>query len=258
MRSAASVLSPTRDQAKVSDPVLVERVVRHDAEAFEELYRRHSGHALMLARKLCPSSEQAEEIVQESFISLWRSAGRYRPSLGSVNVWLSSIVRNRAIDAWRRAAVRPSEVPIVVEGPGQLLSAIGGDTPAPERAMVLSLIAELPAPQKEAVFLAYFADMTHEEIASWSGAPLGTIKGRIRMGMQKIRAGLEKQTTAADEALWLALGPAPEPAAEPVLLHARGCVAPDESATSVAVLDPIRRRRAVLAPVSARRSRPAA
>ena len=124
--------------------------------------------------------------------------------------------------------------------------------------MVLSLIAELPAAQKEAVFLAYFADMTHEEIASWSGAPLGTIKGRIRMGMQKIRAGLEEQTTAADEALSLALGTAPEPAAEPALLRAGARVAPDEPATSVAELDPIRRRRAALAPVSARRSRPAA
>ena len=80
-------------------------------------------------------------------------------------MWLSSIVRNRAIDAWRRAAVRPVETPVVEDGPGQLHTAIGADTPAPERAVVLSLIAELPAPQKEAVFLAYFGGMTHDEIA---------------------------------------------------------------------------------------------
>jgi RNA polymerase sigma-70 factor (ECF subfamily) len=176
-------------------------VALRDAEAFEELYRRHSGRALMLARKLCPSREAAEEIVQESFISLWRSAHRYRPGLGSVTVWLASIVRNRAIDAWRRAAVRPVEVPVLVDGPGQLLSAIGADAPAPERAAVLALIAELPGPQKEAVFLAYFGDMTHDEIARWANAPLGTVKGRIRMGLQKLRSALEEQARAAAPAL---------------------------------------------------------
>ena len=152
----------------------------------------------MLARRLCASGELAEEVTQESFISLWRSAHRYRPALGSVAVWLSSIVRNRAIDAWRRAAVRPVEVSVLEDGPGQLHTAIGADTPPPERAAVLSLIAELPGPQKEAVFLAYFAGMTHEEIASWSDTPLGTVKGRIRMGLQKIRAGLDAQSEAAN------------------------------------------------------------
>lgn len=180
-----------RVTARTSDRTLIHHVAAGDVEAFEELYRRHRASALMLARRLCASSEVAEEVAQESFISLWRSAHRYRPALGSVTVWLSSIVRNRAIDAWRRAAVRPTEVPVLEDGPGQLHSAIGSDTPPPERAAVLSLIAELPGPQKEAVFLAYFAGMTHEEIASWSGAPLGTVKGRIRMGLQKIRDGLD-------------------------------------------------------------------
>ncbi len=213
---------PLDDRAKVSDSVLVGRVAQHDAEAFEELYRRHSGHALMLARKLCASSELAEEVVQESFISLWRSAGRYRPGIGSVGVWLSSIVRNRAIDAWRRAAVRPVEIPVVEDGPGQLHTAIGTDTPPPERAAVLSLIAELPAPQKEAVFLAYFGGMTHDEIATWSGAPLGTIKGRIRMGLQKIRKGLDEPGSSSEAA------------------PARGA--------AVAELDAARSRRAALTP----------
>jgi RNA polymerase sigma-70 factor (ECF subfamily) len=200
MTSASAQQSQSRANPQSSDRVLVDRVVHRDAEAFEELYRRHSGHALMLARKLCPNREVAEEIVQESFISLWRGAHRYRPRLGSVNVWLGSIVRNRAIDAWRRAAVRPVEVPVVMDGPGQLLSAIGADMPPPERAVVLSLIAELPGPQKEAVFLAYFGDMTHDEIARWANAPLGTIKGRIRMGIQKLRRGLEDQARVAEPA----------------------------------------------------------
>lgn len=189
--TANSLPGRMSDAARASDRDLVAQIAQGDADAFEELYRRHSDHAFMLARKLCASRELAEEVTQESFIALWRSADRYRPALGSVGVWLSSIVRNRAIDAWRRAAVRPAETPIIDDGPGQLHTAIGADTPAPERAVVLSLIGELPAPQKEAVFLAYFGGMTHDEIAAWSQAPLGTVKGRIRMGLQKIRDGLE-------------------------------------------------------------------
>lgn len=177
--------------ARTTDPELIAQIADADAGAFEELYRRHADQAFMLARKLCASRELAEEVTQESFIALWRSADRYRPALGSVKVWLASIVRNRAIDAWRRAAVRPIETPVIEDGPGQLQTAIGSDFPAAERAMVLSLIAELPVPQKEAVFLAYFGGMTHDEIAAWSHAPLGTVKGRIRMGLHKLRDALE-------------------------------------------------------------------
>src|SRR5881296_2825589 len=109
MLSSSATRCRTHDVAKATDRALVAQIADGDAGAFEELYRRHSAQTLMLARKLCANRELAEEVVQESFISLWRSAHRYRPALGSVAVWLSSIVRNRAIDAWRRASVRPVE-----------------------------------------------------------------------------------------------------------------------------------------------------
>lgn len=181
------------DAGKASDQALMQHIAGGDADAFEEIYRRHSRHALLQARKLCASRELAEEVAQETFISLWRSAHRYRPGLGSVSVWLSSMVRNRAIDAWRRAAARPVQTPAYEDGPGQLHTAIGAGTPPPERAAVLALIAELPAAQKEAVFLAYFGGMTQAEIADWADAPIGTIKGRIRLGLDKLRAGLEDE-----------------------------------------------------------------
>lgn len=183
------------DAATASDRALMRHVAAGDATAFDEIYRRHSRHAILLARKLCASRELAEDVAQETFVSLWRSAHRYRPALGGVRAWLASMVRNRAIDAWRRAVVRPVEVTTFDHGPDQLHSAIGARTPAPERAVVLSLVAELPAGQKEAVFLAYFAGMTHVEIADWSDVPLGTIKGRIRLGLAKLRAALEEQST---------------------------------------------------------------
>ena len=198
---ASATLAPGFDAVRASDRSLMTRIAAGDAGAFEEIYRRHSRQALLLARKLCASRELAEEVAQETFISLWRSAHRYRPGLGSVSTWLASMVRNRAIDAWRRAAVRPVEFAPSEHGPDQLHTAIGADTPPPERALVLSLIAELPAGQKEAVFLAYFGGMTHAEIAERSGQPLGTIKGRIRLGLEKIRAGLEEPAEERFEAL---------------------------------------------------------
>jgi RNA polymerase sigma-70 factor (ECF subfamily) len=132
-------------------------------------------------------------VAQEAFISLWRSAHRYRPATAGVSAWLSSIVRNRAIDAWRRAAARPVEVEAVDEGAGQLRGAAGGEPAVDDRALMLALIAELPMAQRQAVFLAYFGDMTHAEIAELADTPLGTIKGRIRLGIEKLRYGLEEE-----------------------------------------------------------------
>ena len=104
-------------------------------------------------------------------------------------------MRNRAIDAWRRAAARPVEVEAVDEGSSQLSGAAGAEAAVDDRALVLSLIAELPMAQRQAVFLAYFGDMTHAEIAQLADTPLGTIKGRIRLGVEKLRDGVEAAET---------------------------------------------------------------
>ncbi|MEJ7825117.1 MAG: sigma-70 family RNA polymerase sigma factor [Solirubrobacteraceae bacterium] len=188
------------DHAIASDAALMSKIANGDGAAFDELYRRHSPNALIQARRLCASAELAEDVAQEMFISLWRGASRYRPALGSVSVWLSSLLRNRAIDAWRRTTVRPTEVPQLEDGPGQLRAAIGADVAPVERSVMLGLIAGLPRAQKEAVFLAYFGDMTHAEIAMWAGEPLGTIKGRLRLGLNKLRAQLEEQAEPVDVA----------------------------------------------------------
>jgi RNA polymerase sigma-70 factor (ECF subfamily) len=199
MTLASATLPTPRgyDPATTSDRVLITHVADGDTAAFDELYRRHHRRVLMHARYLCATKELAEEVAQETFISLWRGAHLYRPARGSVSTWLSGMVRNRAIDAWRRAAIRPVEVEAFEDGPGQLQSAIGLGTWTPERAVVLSLIAGLPAGQKEAIFLAYFGDMTHTEIAADMDVPLGTVKGRIRLGLEKLRSGLEDQALRA-------------------------------------------------------------
>ena len=193
----APALAPQRRcelTAKRTDSALMTRIADGDVAAFDELYRRHHRRVLMQARKLCASRELAEEVAQEAFLSLWRGAHAYRAGSGSVGAWLSSMVRNRAIDAWRRAAVRPVSVEMSDDGAGQLQAVGGAEPAAPERVLALSLIGELPAPQKEAVFLAYFGDMTHSEIAAHTDAPLGTIKGRIRLGLERLRPGLEESS----------------------------------------------------------------
>ena len=215
--------------ATAPDNILMTRIAGGDSVAFDELYRRHGHRALMLARKLCASRELAEEVTQEAFISLWRGAHAYRSSAGSVSAWLSSMVRNRAIDAWRRASVRPVEVETFEDGAGQLRASAFDEPAAPERTIALSLIADLPAPQKEAIFLAYFGDMTHSEIATAAETPLGTIKGRIRGGLQKLRCSYDERGDERPE--------------RPTSRSALRAVVPCSGADSVVELRPPARRR---------------
>jgi len=177
------------------------RIVRGDPDAFEEIYRRHNRRVLMQARHLCASPELAEEVTQETFLALWRGAHLYRPDRGSLTSWLSAMVRNRAIDGWRRSACRPTEVAVSEAGSAQLEAQPGTDGAGLERVAILALIAELPADQREVVFLAFFGDMTHSEIAIRTEEPLGTVKSRIRLGLTKLRCSAAAAGMGYDKAL---------------------------------------------------------
>jgi len=155
----------------------------------------------MQARKLCATRELAEEVTQETFLALWRGAHMYRPERGSVSSWLSGMVRNRSIDAWRRTTSRPPEIAMSDEGAAQLESTAGTAAVDVERVAVLSLIGELPPDQREAVFLSFFGDMTHTEIAARTDLPLGTVKSRIRMGLGRLRQGAVAAGIGYDGAL---------------------------------------------------------
>jgi RNA polymerase sigma-70 factor, ECF subfamily len=211
---AATATAPIRrgrEAATLPDQTLLARIADGDREAFDEIYRRYNRRALLQARKLCATNELAEEVTQETFVALWRGAHHYRPGRGTVSAWLAGMVRNRAIDAWRRAASRPLEVQAFEGGPGELRSTAGPDHDGPERAALLALVAELPPGQREAVFMAFFGDMTHAEIAARTQVPLGTVKSRIRIGLRRLRDGFEGPARPA-----LRLVPTPE--REPVRL----------------------------------------
>lgn len=171
----------------LSDDRLMTQIAVGDANAFEELYRRHVRGALIAARRHGASPELAEEIVQEAFVALWRRAGQYRAYRGSVAAWLSTIVRNRVTDAWRRSAARPTQVP---ESSAPESVAAGDALDQEDRLAVRHEVAALPAGQRDAIALSYFGGLTHEQIAASRGLPLGTVKGRVRLGLEKLRVSI--------------------------------------------------------------------
>jgi RNA polymerase sigma-70 factor (ECF subfamily) len=147
-----------------------------------------------LAYRICGARPAAEEVAQEAFLSIWRSGARYDRTRGSVRTWLLGVVHNRAIDSLRRSTVHDR----LRAGDEQAAERIE----APERTevevarrdearSVRTLIGGLPNEQRRVIELAYFGGFTHEQIAEMLHAPLGTVKGRMRLGLEKMRAGIE-------------------------------------------------------------------
>ncbi len=179
---------------RLADEDLMTLVDRKDPDAFEVFYDRHGGAAYSLAHRIVGDPGLAEDVTQEAFLSIWRSSARFDPARGSVRAWALGIVRNRAIDALRRSS-RP--VPKLDLDDDSAIDA----KPAPERTEAEAIRREtagrlrqalglLPREQSQVIELAYFGGFSHSEIAQMLGAPLGTIKGRMRLGLEKIRATL--------------------------------------------------------------------
>lgn len=179
--------------SEATDERLMTLVAGHDAEAFGAIYDRHSGPAFSLALRIMRARGPAEDVTQEAFLSLWRGAGRYRAGRGSVKTFLLGIVHHRAIDALRREAVvgrrRASS-----EGLEDLLPAREQtDSEAARREearAVQAALGALPERQSRVLELAFFGGLTHTQIAAMLEEPLGTVKGRIRLGLDRLREEL--------------------------------------------------------------------
>jgi len=161
-----------------------------DESAFEVLYRRHERAALDLARRVC--GRDAEDAVQAAFVSVWRSRAFFREARGSVRGWLLTAVRHRAIDVLRQTSQR---VELSADDwLGRLEDPVRTDVLAADRELqrvVRSAVADLPAPQRRVLELAYFEEHSQSEIASLLEVPLGTIKGRTRLALQKLPTRLD-------------------------------------------------------------------
>lgn len=178
---------------KLADEELMQLVAAGDANAFEIVLERHADAAFSLAYRMCGRRSVAEDVAQESFLALWRSGARYDRTRGSVRSWTLGIVHNRAIDALRRSSVHDRRR-ASAEG-------LEEDIEAPERTdsqAIANAVSDeirvalggLPAEQRRVIELAYFGGFTHTEIASMLDAPIGTVKGRMRLGLEKLRGHL--------------------------------------------------------------------
>jgi RNA polymerase sigma-70 factor (ECF subfamily) len=183
------------DNAADIDRALMARVAARDADALGTLYDRYGRMVFGVLRALLPSPEAAEEVIQDSFHSLWRSAGRYSEARGSVRTWLLAIARNAAID-WQRTKGRR----VAHERPLDVVTGVR-DTLADEliervtlRSQVRDALAALPREQREVVVLAYYGGLTQTEIALRTGAPIGTVKGRARLAMDRLRRSLAEES----------------------------------------------------------------
>jgi RNA polymerase sigma-70 factor (ECF subfamily) len=166
--------------------VVLRRLAEGDASALAELYDRHAGLAFGLALRILRERTEAEDVVQEAFVQVWRQAGRYDPGRGSPEAWLCAIVRTRAIDRLRRRLSR-REQPEIPE------PTAATTTPAPEGVLaVRKALQILSADQRRALELAYYEGLTQSEIARRLDEPLGTIKTRIRTAMLRLREELER------------------------------------------------------------------
>lgn len=172
------------------DDELMGRVQEGDDEAFAELYDRHATRAYRVARAVCDDSRRAEDAVQEGFLSIWRARARYRPERGSVQAWVMTTAHNRALDIVRSEAAIKRPQRVELNG-----NESGPSTGSPEdsvvesasRELLIGALGNLPEPQAEVIKLAFFGGLTHSEIAARLELPPGTVKGRIRLGLEKLR-----------------------------------------------------------------------
>jgi RNA polymerase sigma-70 factor (ECF subfamily) len=182
---------PAPDQDR-TDRELVDRLSNGDLGALDQLYEHYGAMAFSIAYRITGDRTAAEDVVQDAFLGAWRNAGRYVDGRGSVRTWLLSIVHHRAIDAVRRrrptAELPDPEAPLpdVLTLPDTWVEV----RQRLDRDEVVSALDSISAVQREAIELAYFSGLTQVEIAERTGVPLGTVKGRMRLGLSGLRAAL--------------------------------------------------------------------
>jgi RNA polymerase sigma-70 factor (ECF subfamily) len=191
-----------RGSPEGTDEVLAVRVAHGDRLAFVQLYDRYARRVYVFAAHVL-GAVRAEDVVQDVFLSLWRSARRYDSRRSSFATWFMAVARHRVLDELRRSSV---ERRVVAIQPVEELLSLAPDT-SPEVADVVSrherddalldALAVLPSEQRRAIVLAYFGGLTHVEIAATLGEPLGTVKKRLQLGLSKLRQALGERPLAA-------------------------------------------------------------
>ncbi len=181
----------------LSDEEIVARLMDGESGAMGALYDRYARLVFSLALKILNDSGAAEEVVQEVFVKVWRRAPEYSSERGKFSSWLTGIAHNHAIDELRRRRVRPS-----ASNDESAAAEVIDESPAPldmamqslERRRIVDALAEIPAEQRRVIEMAYFEGFTQQEISDRLHEPLGTVKTRMRLGMQKLKALLDDRS----------------------------------------------------------------
>jgi RNA polymerase sigma-70 factor (ECF subfamily) len=189
------------DYSQFRDDELMERVGQRDLGAFEALYDRYGDLVYSVSLRVVGDTYIAEDVTQDVFVRVWRRPDQFDLNRGKFVTWLLSVTRNRSIDHQRSMSrrMRHETLPATDEEEDILPAGDERDDPAfaavlsDERAAVRSALEVLPAEQKLAISLAYFGGLTQQEVATRLGQPLGTVKTRIRLGMQKMRGALQER-----------------------------------------------------------------
>lgn len=186
----SSGASPAGEQGTDEDLVLLQRVAEGDQDALLRLHKRYANLVYTMAWRVLGDAGKAEEVTQDIFLKLWQKSQRYDANRGRFSTWLLSVTRFAAIDVLRREGRRPRETQL--ERDDDIAPALERlfptDHAAWERGQHLRLLlGQLPAEQRQIVELAFFWGMTHTELAEHLGLPLGTVKGRLRLGIEKLR-----------------------------------------------------------------------
>ena len=187
------------DYSTLDDSVLIGLVARRDEAALSVLYDRYNRLVFSLALRVVGERALAEEIVLDSFWSVWRAADSFVADRGRFVAWLMSVARHRAIDELRRLNVRPEGNSVELDDALKMPHADQLEEIVDlhqRRDLVRSVLAQLPGPQRQALEMAYFGGLTQQEIADKTATPLGTVKTRMRLGMLKLRDELLQRQNA--------------------------------------------------------------
>ncbi len=182
-----------------TDEELLHQIARAQASALSSLYDRYGRLVYSLALRIVGNASSAEEITQDVFVQVWNNAASYQPELSKITTWLTSITRYRAIDQLRRRSARPDGY--MVNEPLEDLMLSAGNEAVPEiqvenraeQQRLQQALTELPEEQRAVLVLAYFKGLSQPEMATYLGQPLGTVKTRVRLGLQKLRRVLESE-----------------------------------------------------------------
>jgi len=202
INSERKLLRSSKDKAAepLNDETLAAQIAQGDSAALETLYDRYAATVLGVALKVIGDQGMAEDVLQETFWRVWRSAATFQSERGSFTSWLFRITRNLAIDAYRRRNVRPQALTGTDDPESVLDQTPDPDMDVAEQAQavlknrqVRNALTSLPQVQRQVIELAYFYGMTRQEIAEATGEALGTIHTRARLGLQKLREELENE-----------------------------------------------------------------